>query len=104
MRAYIPAYQLTTPASLEDALALLEKETPDVILLDLVLPGLSGFFILAKIKEQEKFKHTPVIILSNLGQEADKAKAQLLGAARYLVKANLSPKDIVGEILAVLKK
>jgi two-component system, OmpR family, response regulator ArlR len=65
----------------------------DLILLDLILPGVDGFTILQEMKSK-KIK-TIVIILSNLGQDEDRAKAKEFGAIDYLVKSNVPLSDIV---------
>lgn len=88
----------------EVALDLVEKERPDIILLDLILPGINGFEVLAKIKENEKLKEIPVIILSNLGQKDDIDKGMNLGATDYLVKAHFTPSEIIEKINQVLMK
>ncbi|MDO8594411.1 MAG: response regulator [bacterium] len=88
----------------EEALRLLEKEQPDLILLDILLPGLSGFEILTRIMANEKTKHIPVILLSNLGQKADIEKGKSLGAVRFLIKATVTLDEIVEEIKTVLRE
>lgn len=65
----------------------------DLILLDLILPGVDGFTILQEMKNK-KVK-TVVIILSNLGQDEDRAKAKEFGAKDYLIKSNVPLSDIV---------
>lgn len=83
----------------EEAFALLEQEIPDVVLLDILLPGgLDGFGILEQVKKNDKWKSIPIVILSNLGQMEDIEKGMSLGAFRYVVKASIAPKDIVGHI------
>lgn len=88
----------------EGALLLLKDEVPDVILLDLVLPKMSGFDVLEKIKADTRLKDVPVIVFSNLGQPADIEKAKKLGAVKHLVKAEIDVSGVVAEILSVLKK
>ncbi|OHB17466.1 MAG: hypothetical protein A2749_01565 [Parcubacteria group bacterium RIFCSPHIGHO2_01_FULL_45_26] len=86
-----------------EALEYLGKNgKPDIIILDLILPGMSGFEILEKVKQDENLKNIPVIILSNLGQEEDIEKAKKLGAADYLVKAHFSFAEIVQKIHDVI--
>lgn len=65
----------------------------DLILLDLILPGIDGFSILQELRTK-KIK-TTVIILSNLGQDEDRQKAQEFGVKQYLVKSNVPLADIV---------
>ncbi|MCC2630604.1 MAG: hypothetical protein K0S38_413 [Candidatus Paceibacter sp.] len=85
-----------------EAFAHLDVDIPDVILLDIVLPGLSGFEILEKLKATEKTKGIKVIMLSNLSHQDDIDKAYKLGAAAYLVKSNTSPAEITATIEKVL--
>lgn len=73
-------------------------DIPAVILLDLMLPGMSGFEILEKLKADSLWKKIPVIILSNLGQEEDKERGLKLGAVEYLVKADTRMADIVSKV------
>src|SRR3989344_2998179 len=86
----------------EEALKIIDKELPDIIMLDIILSGLDGFEILSKIKNNPKTKHIPVILLSNLGQASDIEKGKNLGAARFMVKATVTPNDIVDQIKEVL--
>jgi len=79
------------------------KVKPDLILLDLVLPGISGFKILEKIKKNKGMKDLPVIVLTNLGEDDDKKKAIELGASDYLVKALIDLEKISQKIKEILK-
>lgn len=85
------------------ARGLLAKDSFDVILLDLVLPGVDGFSFLTELKRDERWKHIPVVIISNLGQQEEIGKGMRLGAADYIVKANISPAEIVQKIGALIK-
>ncbi|MBI2476283.1 MAG: response regulator [Candidatus Taylorbacteria bacterium] len=87
----------------EQALALLEKEVPDIILLDILLPGLDGFEALSRVKASDKTKNIPVIILSNLGQKADIEKGKKLGADSFLIKATVTLDEIIEELKTVLR-
>lgn len=82
----------------------LEKIEPDIILLDIILPTINGFEVLEQIRshKNEKIKQTPVIVLSNLGQEEDVKKAQNLGANGYLIKAHFTIEEIVKKIKSQL--
>lgn len=87
----------------EQALKMLETETPDLILLDILLPGLDGFEILKRIKAGPR-KDVPVVLLSNLGQKTDIDKGKDLGAVRFLIKATVTLDEIVSEIKVVLQE
>lgn len=87
----------------QKGLTLADKKQPDLILLDLIMPGMNGFEVLTKLKKNKKLKEIPVIIVSNLGQESDIVECKRLGAADYLIKSNLSMKEIVNKINLYIK-
>lgn len=87
----------------EEALAK-SLEKPDIVLLDLILPGANGLDILKKIKENPDTKATPVVILSNLSQQEDMDRAKELGAEKFLVKAMSTPEDILALVAEILGK
>ena len=87
----------------EEAFRLLDTRAFDVILLDLLLPGLDGFEILKKIKSLSDRKDIPVIIMSNLDTPIDRSKAKELGAVGFMVKASTGPDEIGAAITALLK-
>jgi DNA-binding response OmpR family regulator len=82
----------------------IRKELPQVVLLDILLPGISGFDVLEQIKKDEKLKDIPVIMLSNLGQKEEVDRALLLGAKDFLIKAKYTPGEIVTHIKDILKE
>ena len=79
-------YQITAATSGEKALAMLEKSNPDLILLDVMMPGLSGFQVCQKIKLMERFQTTPIIFLTTESDDAVKQQAKAAGATGWLVK------------------
>ncbi len=88
----------------ETGMELIKKEKPDLVLLDLILPKKDGFQILKEMKEDEKLKGIPVIVLTNLEGLGDVEKAMSLGAVTYLVKTNYELEDVVKMIKQILKK
>lgn len=82
-------------------LALTAK--PDLILLDIILPKIDGFAVLAEIRANKNTKNTLVIMLTNLGQDEDKEKGVKYGAMDYIVKANCTPTDVVKKVSAILR-
>jgi len=82
----------------EDAIQMILKEKPDLILLDLIMPKKNGFEVLEIIKKDELVQHIPVIITSNLGQDSDIEKAMKLGAVDYIIKSNISLKDLAMKV------
>lgn len=83
-----------------DALDELGKSTYDMVLLDLIMPILDGFGVLEEMKNK-KLK-VPVIVLSNLGQDEDRAKTKALGAVDYFVKSNTPIADILTRVKAAI--
>ncbi len=86
----------------EEALKHLSEAGVDIVLLDLVLPTMSGYDLLKQIKADDRLKSIPVIVLSNLGKEKDLEQANKLGVTKYLVKVSVSPAEIVGQIIETL--
>jgi DNA-binding response OmpR family regulator len=97
-------YEVSIANDGEQAVKLAAEVQPDLILLDLILPKMNGFEALEKMRSSPVNKETPVIVLSNLGQEEDIKRAESLGADGYLVKANFSIQDIVAKIRETLDK
>jgi DNA-binding response OmpR family regulator len=87
----------------QECLKKLEKSTPDLVVLDVVLPKVDGWEVLSSIRKQEKFKDLKVVILSNLGQKGEVEKGLSLGATAYFIKAYYTPAEIVEEIKKILK-
>lgn len=80
----------------DSALAYLESNDRDVVVLDMIMPGMTGVQLLEKIKETKGGKDLPkFIILSNQSEESDKDEAMRAGAVGYIVKAELMPSGVV---------
>lgn len=88
----------------ESGLRLAEETTPDLILLDIILPRKNGFEVLKGIKSNPRLANIPVIVLTNVGGIQDIEKALSLGAYTYLEKANYSLDDVLEKIKETLKK
>ena len=88
----------------EDGVVKVKEEKPDIILLDLILPGMDGFEVLAKIKDDPEVENIPVVILSNLGQRDDVERGLKLGAVDFLIKAHFTPGEIIEKIEKVMKE
>ena len=87
----------------KEALRKIKEELPQLILLDLVLPGIDGFGILEQIKKDPRTGKIPVIILSNLGQREEVERGLELGADDYLIKAHFTPNDIIKRVKKLLE-
>ena len=80
-----------------------EKEQPDIILLDVIIPGLDGFAVLEGLKANERTKPIPVVMLTNLGQDEDKTKGEQLGAIGYIVKSSRTPGEVAKQVREFLQ-
>ncbi|MFA5933469.1 MAG: response regulator [Microgenomates group bacterium] len=97
-------FEIIVAADGEEALSVLAKDIPDVILLDLVLPKKDGFEVLKEIRANEKLKSIPVLIASNLGQKEDIDRGKSLGATDYIVKSDMTLDDLVNKINSLIKE
>jgi two-component system phosphate regulon response regulator OmpR len=93
-------YQVSTLSSGEAVLGAMEKESPEIVILDIMLPGKDGLEVLKEIRGQS---HVPVIMLTAKGEEADRVVGLELGADDYLPKP-FSPRELLARIKAVLRR
>jgi two-component system, OmpR family, alkaline phosphatase synthesis response regulator PhoP len=96
-------YRVTTVASGEEALKSARTVQPDILLLDLMLPGVDGLEVCRLLKQDPKTQHIPIIMLSAKGEEADIVTGLELGAADYITKP-FSPKVLIARLRAVLRR
>ena len=96
-------YQVAGVASGEDALAAVESKPPDLILLDIMLPGLDGLKVCRKLKENPEFESIPIVMLTAKGEEADIVAGLNMGADDYVTKP-FSPKVLLARVQAVLRR
>jgi DNA-binding response OmpR family regulator len=96
-------YTIVEAVDGEEGEKKIKEEKPDLVLLDLILPGIDGFEVLSRIKEDPTVSSIPVIILSNLGQKEEIEKGLKLGAIDFLVKAHFTPGEIIEKIKNILK-
>ncbi len=93
-------YDVVVAEDGDTALRKINEDTPDLMLLDIVLPNFNGWEILRKIKsDKNKVK---VVVLSNLGEKEEVEKGMKLGATKYLVKAHYTPSEVVKEIKQII--
>ncbi len=96
-------FEVTATGNIDEVNKALETNAPEIVLLDLLLPGTDGFGILKKIRENVSTAHVPVIIFSNLSEESDIKKAQELGANYFMVKSNFTLDELVAKIKEIAK-
>lgn len=87
----------------EEGLNKVVSEKPDLVLLDIILPRKNGFDVLREMKDNQETRGIAVVILSNLGQEADIKRGMALGANDYFVKTEVTLEEVVARIKEWLK-
>ena len=85
-----------------EALKQLEKITPVMILLDIMMPYLDGIGVLKKIKESDEWRDIPVIMLTNLSEKEKMDEAMAMGASDYLIKSHFTPSEVMIKIREIL--
>lgn len=96
-------YKIEEAVDGEEGIKKIEEVNPGLVLLDLILPGIDGFDVLSKAKQNPATAQIPIIILSNLGQREDIERGMKLGAADYLIKAHFTPGEIIEKIKNFIK-
>ncbi len=97
-------YTVASATDGESGFQMAQRLKPDIILLDLLLPKLDGFGVLKNLKADSTLKKTPVVVLSNLGDEGDLNRAKDLGVKEYFIKSNTDLADLADKIDSILKK
>ena len=93
-------YQVITAENGEDGIEKAKSELPDLILMDVVMPGLNGYQATRTLTRDEKTKHIPVIVCTSKNQETDKIWGLRQGAVDYLVKP-LNPEELLQRVAAI---
>ena len=91
-------YEVVLAGNGREGLLKASNSNPNLILLDIMLPDIDGFDVLETIRQDEKIKKIPVIIISNLGQPEDMQQGKSLGAKDYLVKSDMSLDEVVAKV------
>jgi CheY-like chemotaxis protein len=82
----------------EEAIEMLHKVIPALVILDLIMPKVTGFEVLQMLSITPQLDKIPVVIVSNLAQDSDIEKARQLGAREYFIKVKVSIDDLIGKI------
>ncbi len=96
-------YEVVLATNGLEAMKKMEKITPDLILLDVMMPYQNGKEVFKKIKKDDRLKNIPVVFLTNVSAEDDIEKELLEQADKYLIKAHFTPKEVVAEVALLLK-
>ncbi|MFA4998506.1 MAG: response regulator [Candidatus Paceibacterota bacterium] len=91
-------YEVTIARNGQEGLESMRKDKPDLILLDVVMPKMSGFEVMEEMNKDEKLKKISVIIVSNSGQPVELDRAKKLGAKDWLIKTDFDPQEVVEKV------
>lgn len=96
-------YDILTASDSVEAFKIIDSKTRfDLILLDLLLPGVDGFMILEKIRQDKTFLNIPVIVFSNLSEEKDIKRATKLGISEFMVKSNFTLDELAKRVKSLI--
>ena len=96
-------FEVIEAADGSEALTIANQESPDLILLDAMMPGMSGYEASRRLKKTEATKEIPIVFLSAKGQTYEVAEGLEAGAVAYIVKP-FSPKELVAQVQEILQK
>jgi len=96
-------YQVFTAIDGQCGLRLAQKEKPDLIILDILMPGMDGYEVIRKLKEDNQTKEITILVLSNLGQREEVNQGLKLGADDYIIKTDLTPSELVNKVERMFK-
>lgn len=91
-------YEVSSAENGEDGLKLAEQNPPDLVVLDIMMPRMDGFAVLGKLRANPQMKQIPIIVYSNLAQEEEIKRAKESGATEFVIKANVTPTEMVAKI------
>jgi len=100
----LEGYEVKLASDGEKGIKAVEEEMPELVLLDIILPKVSGFEVLKHLKGNADTKKIPILLLTNLGQRDDVSKGLKLGAEDYLIKAHFMPSEVVDKIKRLVAK
>lgn len=97
-------YEVATAADGAGGLELIDSFDPDIILLDLMMPNMNGLEMLQKLRSQSKGQNAKVVVLTNMGDTETATRVYKMAADDYIVKAEMTPKQVAERITTLLAK
>ncbi len=101
-RMQAEGYQTITASDGEEALATAVRELPDLVILDIMMPKISGFDVLDILRSTPETKATKIVLMTALSQDTDKKRGESLGANKYLIKSQVTLEDVVKTVHEML--
>jgi DNA-binding response OmpR family regulator len=97
-------YEVATAPDGASGLQLIEEFVPDIILLDLMMPNMNGLDMLGRLRSQANGRNAKVVVLTNMGDTETATKVYKMAADDYIVKAEMTPKEVADRVRALLAK
>jgi len=91
-------YDVSIAHNGEEGLEKMKEVSPDIILLDIIMPKMGGFEVMEEMAKSEKLKNIPVIVISNSGQPVELEKVKNLGARDWLIKTEFDPQEVLQKV------
>lgn len=92
-------YEITLARNGEEGLKAMRENTPDIILLDIIMPKKGGFEVMEEVSRDENLKKIPIVVISNSGQPVELDRAKRLGAKDWLIKTEFDPKEVLDKVV-----
>ncbi len=97
-------YEISSAKDGESGLEKIKRLKPDLVLLDIIMPKMNGFFVLEQKTLDATIAKIPVIIISNSGQPVEIERAKTLGAKDWLIKADFDPEQVIDKVIQQIGK
>lgn len=95
-------YEVKTSRNGKEGMLMMEKEIPDLVLTDVIMPEKNGFDVISEMKQSEALKNVPIIIISNSGQPVEIDKAKAFGVSDWVIKTEFDPNEIIQKVDKIL--
>lgn len=97
-------YEVLKAGNGRECIDFVKKEKPNIILLDILMPKLDGWEVLKQLKTDPETKQVPILVFSNLGQTQEIQKGLDLGADDYVIKSNMTPKELLEKVEKMINR
>lgn len=97
-RLKMEGFEVATARDGQEAVAKAKSEKPDIVLLDIMMPGVDGFQVLETLRKLTETQKTPILLVTALIQETMRIKGKQLGATDFIIKSEITPGQLVGKI------
>lgn len=97
-------YEIAVAQDGVEGLKKMKRVTPDLVLLDIIMPKMGGFEVMETMSEDEELKKIPIIVISNSGQPVELDRAKRLGAKDWLIKTEFDPQEVIDKVIKQIGK